>query len=124
MYPELDQIIEKRPNFVIHWARRDVVFHWLGRLVSPKRAYSSIVDPTRIGAITEVGPAGWVAIQWEDGSEDGKWNRKELDDYQGPHNWECRKMILATNGASERLVQMIRSLDKAALRRNGEPCSP
>ena len=90
-------------------------------MVSPKRSYHATADPNKIGVITEVGRVGWVGVLWEDGSEDGEWNRKELDDYQGPPNWECRSILVGGENAGERLLTVMKNLDKTKLLRNGDP---
>ena len=101
------------------WARRDVISFWIGRTVSPKPSFNRVRDSLSIGTIVEVGRAGWVGILWEDGTYDGHWNRRELDDYQGSPNWEHRQSLLAEPKQHSKILETLRSIDKATLRRNG-----
>jgi hypothetical protein len=87
--------------------------------VSAKRGYENLQSPEMIGTVVEVGPAGWVTVLWEDGSLNSKWNRLELDSYQGSPNWEHRQLLLKNPTARDEILKRLQNLDRSVLRRNG-----
>jgi len=118
---EFAKVLSVRPKHVIYWARRDVISHWLGRTVSVKMSYERYQSPHLLGTIVEVGPSGWVTVQWEDGSINANFNRKELDTYQGPLNWTHRELLIDEPTAYCKILKNLQEFDRSVLRRNGFP---
>jgi hypothetical protein len=118
---QFSRILATKPKRVIRWARRDVIGFWLGRTVSAKVGYKNLQSPWLLGTIVEVGPAGWVAVLWENGSINSNWNRSELDDYQGPSNSNHQDVLLKTPTAYDEIVKNLQKVDRSQLRRNGFP---
>jgi hypothetical protein len=116
---EFASILATKPKHVTTWARRDVISFWLGRTVSAKHAHKQLQSPSLIGTIVEVGLAGWVTILWENGELNANWNRRELDDYQGPPNWDHRQILLQNPTAHDEILKKLRTLDRSRLRHNG-----